>query len=52
MRLKPNEGKQSTLYKTSFPKIWTAPMCVTKVVSPFGRLTWVFRVAIIDVFRK
>ena len=47
--MKLNEGTHRTLWRTRLSKILTVPICVTKAVSPFGRLTCVFRVAVIEV---
>ena len=47
-RLKINEGTHKTLVSISVFDIFTIPTCVTNVVSPFGRLTKVLRVAIME----
>ena len=48
-RLKVNEGTHKTLWRTSFVEISTVPICVTKAESPFGRLTKVFKIAVMEV---
>ena len=44
-----NERTHKTLWRTSFVEISTVPICVTKANSPFGRLTKVFKIAVIEV---
>jgi len=41
-----NDGTHKTLVRMRFSKILTVPTCVTKVVSPLGKLTKVFTIAI------
>ena len=48
-RLKLKAGTHKTLVSISLSEIFTVPPCVTKAVSPFGRLTNVFRVAVMEV---
>ena len=48
-RLELKEGTHKTLVSTSLSNIFTVPTCVTKAVSPFGKLTKVLRVAIMEV---
>ena len=48
-RLKLNEGTHKTLVSISVSDTFTVPTCVTNAVSPFGRLTKVLRVSIIEV---
>ena len=48
-RLKLKEGTHKTLVSIRVLDTLTVPTCVTNVVSPFGRLTKVLRVAAIEV---
>ena len=48
-RLKLKAETHKTLVSISLFEIFTVPPCVTKAFSPFGRLTNVFRVAVMEV---
>ena len=48
-RLKLKEGTHKTLVSISVLDTFTVPTCVTNAISPFGRLTKVLRVAVIEV---
>ena len=48
-RLKINEGTHKTLVSISVSDTFTVPTCVTNAVSPFGRLTKVLRVSVIEI---
>ena len=48
-RLKLNERTHKTLVSISVSDTFIVPTCVTNAVSPFGRLTKVLRVSIIEV---
>jgi len=48
-RLKEKEGTHKTLVSVRCAEIWTVPMWVTRANWPFGSLTLVERVVVIEV---